>query len=156
MVKKEEEHEHLGVLGYKVRSSRSQEVALKLKQLEAMMGNVQQDGLAHFAMDTVHYQWNLMIGGVIRTTITTTTASASRPVILVDTQNNGVHLVHSLMACAEAIKNSKFTIAEALVKQIGFLAVSQAGAMRKVATYFANTLVRWIYRLRVNLANHTH
>ncbi|KAH0937986.1 hypothetical protein HID58_005447 [Brassica napus] len=148
MVKKEEEHEHLGVLGYKVRSSRSQEVALKLKQLEAMMGNVQQDGLAHFAMDT--------IGGVIRTTITTTTASASRPVILVDTQNNGVHLVHSLMACAEAIKNSKFTIAEALVKQIGFLAVSQAGAMRKVATYFANTLVRWIYRLRVNLANHTH
>ncbi|CAG7892877.1 unnamed protein product [Brassica rapa] len=115
-----------------------------------MMGNVQENGLAHFAMDT-------KIGGVIGTTITTTTASDStRPVVLVDVQDNGVHLVHSLMACAEAIKNSKFTIAEALVKQIGFLVVSQARAMRKVAMYFAKALARWIYRLRVNLANHTH
>ena len=60
MVKKEEDDE--SVLGYKVRSLESEmaEVALKLKQLEAMMGNVQENGLAHFAMDTVHYQWNLM------------------------------------------------------------------------------------------------
>jgi len=45
-------------------------------------------------------------------------------------------VVHLLMACAEA-----------LVKQIRFLAVSQAGAMRKVATYFAEALARKIYRL---------
>ncbi|KAF3555168.1 hypothetical protein F2Q69_00012445 [Brassica cretica] len=88
------------------------------------------------------------IGGIIGTTITTTTASEStRPVILVNSQDNGVRLVHALMACAEAVQTSNLMLAEALVKQIGFLAGSQAGAMRKVATYFAGTLARRIYRL---------
>ncbi|KAF8090568.1 hypothetical protein N665_0472s0001 [Sinapis alba] len=238
MVKEEEDDELLGVLGYKVRSSEMAEVALKLEQLETMMGNVQEDGLAHLATDTVHYnpaelyswldnmlselnppvasgsnglnqilpspeinnsfftgggdydlkaipgnaicqrsnqfavdsssnQYNkrlkpcsspdsmvtspspaVQVGGVVGTTVTTTTASEStRPVILVDSQDNGVRLVHALMACAEAVQNSNLTLAEALVKQIGFLAVSQAGAMRKVATYFAEALARRIYRL---------
>ncbi|CDY36236.1 BnaC07g20900D [Brassica napus] len=212
MVKEEEDDELLGVLGYKVRSSEMAEVALKLEQLETMMGNVQEDGLAHLATDTVHYNpaelysWldNMLTelnppaasgssgdydlkaipgsaicrgsnqfavdslnnkrlkpcsspdsmvtspspAGVIGTTVTTTTASEStRPLILVDSQDNGVRLVHALMACAEAVQSSNLTLAEALVKQIGFLAVSQAGAMRKVATYFAEALARRIYRL---------
>ncbi|KAJ4901319.1 DELLA protein RGA [Raphanus sativus] len=231
MVKEEEEEddELLGVLGYKVRSSEMAEVALKLEQLETMMGNVQEDGLAHLATDTVHYnpaelyswldnmltelnppattgsnglnqinnsfftgggdydlkaipgsaicqrsnssstpnQYNkrlkpcpspdsmvtspspaVQIGGIVGTTVTTTTVSEStRPLILVDSQDNGVRLVHALMACAEAVQSGNLTLAEALVKQIGFLAVSQAGAMRKVATYFAEALARRIYRL---------
>nr|AZL47126.1 DNA binding transcription factor protein [Panax ginseng] len=71
----------------------------------------------------------------------------SRSVVLVDSQENGVRLVHTLMACAEAVQQNKLKVAEALVKQIGFLAVSQIGAMRKVATYFAEALARRIYRL---------
>ena len=70
-----------------------------------------------------------------------------RPMVLVDSQENGVRLVHTLMACAEAVQRDDAKLAEALVKQIGFLAVSQAGAMRKVATYFAEALARRIYRL---------
>lgn len=258
MVVKEEEDggnmddELLAVLGYKVRSSEMADVALKLEQLETMMGNVQEDGLSHLATDTVHYNpselytWldsmlselnpppaasgsngldpidnsfltgagdsstitssiggfpasdydlkaipgnaiyrrsnqfaidsssssnqnnkrlkscsspdsmvtstspAAQIGGVIGTTVTTTTTAAAestRAVILVDSQENGVRLVHALMACAEAIQKNNPTLAEALVKQIGFLAVSQAGAMRKVATYFAEALARRIYRL---------
>jgi len=72
---------------------------------------------------------------------------STRPVVLVDSQENGIRLVHLLMACAEAVQESNFTLAEALVKQIGFLAVSQAGVMRKVATYFAEALARRIYKL---------
>ncbi|KAL1219496.1 DELLA protein RGA2 [Cardamine amara subsp. amara] len=245
MVKEEEDggnmdDELLAVLGYKVRSSEMAEVALKLEQLETMMGNVQEDGLSQFATDTVHYNPSELctwldsmlselnpssdpilpspeinnsfltgasdydlkvipgnaiyrrsnqfaidsssssssnqtvnnqnkrlkpcsspdsmittnstapqIGTTVTTTATTTTAAAesTRAVILVDSQENGVRLVHALMACAEAIQNNNLTIAEALVKQIGFLAVSQAGAMRKVATYFAEALARRIYRL---------
>lgn len=67
--------------------------------------------------------------------------------VLVDSQENGVRLVHSLMACAEAVQESNFKLAEVLVKQVGVLAVSQIGAMRKVATYFAEALARRIYRL---------
>ncbi|XP_010513882.1 PREDICTED: DELLA protein RGA [Camelina sativa] len=270
MVKEEEDggnmDELLAVLGYKVRSSEMAEVALKLEQLETMMGNVQEDGLSQLATDTVHYNpselysWldNMLtelnpppgaaasnvcldpiltspeivnnnnnsfltaaggdssriipasdydlkvipgnaiyqqrsqfaidssssssnnnqnkrlkscsspdsmvtststatqIGGVIGTTVMTTTtttkaapatAESTRSVILVDSQDNGVRLVHALMACAEAVQQNNLTIAEALVKQIGCLAVSQAGAMRKVATYFAEALARRIYRL---------
>nr|ALG02537.1 DELLA protein GAIP-B [Hevea brasiliensis] len=72
---------------------------------------------------------------------------STRPVVLVDSQENGIRLVHLLMACAEAVQENNLTVAEALVKQIGFLAISQAGAMRKVATYFAEALARRIYRL---------
>ncbi|KAI6677160.1 hypothetical protein NL676_037956 [Syzygium grande] len=72
---------------------------------------------------------------------------STRPVVLVDSQENGVRLVHALMACAEAVQQSNLGIAEALVKQIGFLAISQAGVMRKVATFFAEALARRIYRV---------
>ncbi|CAH2056732.1 unnamed protein product [Thlaspi arvense] len=75
------------------------------------------------------------------------TVESSRPVVLVDSQENGIRLVHALMACAEAVQQDNLKLAEALVKQIGFLAVSQAGVMRKVATYFAEALARRIYRL---------
>ncbi|KAF3501164.1 hypothetical protein F2Q69_00041851 [Brassica cretica] len=204
-VKEEEDggnmDELLAVLGYKVRSSEMAEVALKLEQLETMMGNVQEDGLSNLATDTVHYNpselysWldNMLTefnppppeinssflagaggsdydlkaipGNAIYarsnqfaidsssssnqagTTVTTTTIESTRSMVLVDSQENGVRLVHALMACAEAIQNNDLSIAEALVKQIGFLAVSQAGAMRKVATYFAEALARRIYRL---------
>ncbi|KAL3501910.1 hypothetical protein ACH5RR_036359 [Cinchona calisaya] len=79
--------------------------------------------------------------------IATVTTTTSRPVVVVGSQENGIRLVHALMACAEAVHQENMTLAEALVKQIGFLAVSQAGAMRKVATYFAEALARRIYRL---------
>ncbi|KAK1413701.1 hypothetical protein QVD17_35478 [Tagetes erecta] len=68
-------------------------------------------------------------------------------VVLVDSQENGIRLVHTLMACAEAVQQEKFTLAENLVKQAGMLAVSQAGAMRKVATCFTEALARRIYGL---------
>lgn len=71
----------------------------------------------------------------------------ARSVVLVDSQENGIKLVHTLMACAEAVQQDNLKLAEALVKQIGFLAVSQTGAIRKVATYFAQGLARRIYGL---------
>ncbi|XWS69350.1 hypothetical protein CRYUN_Cryun04dG0171800 [Craigia yunnanensis] len=74
-------------------------------------------------------------------------AESTRPVVLVDSQENGIRLVHTLMACAEAVQQNNFNLAEALVKQIGFLAASQAGAMSKVATCFAEALAQRIYRL---------
>lgn len=76
------------------------------------------------------------------------TAESTRALVLVDSQENGVRLVHALLACAEAVQKDNLALAEALVKQIGFLAVSQIGAMKKVATYFAEALARRIYRLR--------
>lgn len=69
----------------------------------------------------------------------------TRPVVLVDTQETGVRLVHTLMACAEAIQQENLKLAEALVKHISLLASLQTGAMRKVASYFAQALARRIY-----------
>ncbi|KAL6993234.1 hypothetical protein U1Q18_011349 [Sarracenia purpurea var. burkii] len=73
--------------------------------------------------------------------------STTRPMVLVDSQERGVRLVHTLMACAEAVQQDNLKLADALVKHIGLLAVSQAGAMRKVATYFAEALARRIYKI---------
>ncbi|KAI3497827.1 hypothetical protein L1887_33401 [Cichorium endivia] len=73
--------------------------------------------------------------------------ASSNSVVLVDSQENGIRLVHTLMACAEAVQQENLSLAENLVKQAGMLAVCQAGAMRKVATYFAEALARRIYRL---------
>lgn len=70
-----------------------------------------------------------------------------RPVVLVDSQEKGIRLVHALMACAEAVQQDNLKAGEALVKQIGLLAASQAGAMRKVATCFAQALEQRIYRI---------
>lgn len=75
------------------------------------------------------------------------TPESTRPIVLADSQENGIRLVHALMACAEAVQQNNLTLAEAFVKQIGFLAVSQAGAMGKVATHFAEALARRIYGL---------
>ncbi|PON41413.1 DELLA transcription factor [Parasponia andersonii] len=72
-------------------------------------------------------------------------AESIRAVVVVDSQEAGVRLVHTLMACAEAVQQDKLKLADALVKHIGILAASQAGAMRKVATYFAEALARRIY-----------
>ncbi|KAK1551260.1 hypothetical protein Q3G72_032989 [Acer saccharum] len=74
-------------------------------------------------------------------------SESTRPVMVVDSQEAGVQLVHTLMACAEAIQQENLKLADALVKHIGLLAASQAGAMRKVATYFAEALARRIYRI---------
>ncbi|XP_055828903.1 DELLA protein GAI [Solanum dulcamara] len=75
------------------------------------------------------------------------TDSSARPVVLVDSQETGVRLVHTLMACAEAVQQENLNVADALVRHIGILAVSQSGAMRKVATYFAEALARRIYKI---------
>ncbi|KAL2333229.1 hypothetical protein Fmac_014442 [Flemingia macrophylla] len=76
---------------------------------------------------------------------TVTVSEPTRPVVLVDSQETGVRLVHTLMACAEAVQQENLKLADALVKHVGLLAASQAGAMRKVASYFAQALVRRIY-----------
>uniref|UniRef100_A0A5B7A4F3 DELLA protein n=1 Tax=Davidia involucrata TaxID=16924 RepID=A0A5B7A4F3_DAVIN len=75
------------------------------------------------------------------------TVESTRPVVLVDSQETGIQLVHTLMACAEAVQQDNLKLADALVKHVGLLAVSQAGAMRKVATYFAEALARRIYKI---------
>ncbi|KAI3817286.1 hypothetical protein L1987_11075 [Smallanthus sonchifolius] len=79
----------------------------------------------------------------------TAASSSTNPnaIVLVDSQENGIRLVHTLMACAEAVQKDEIQLAETLVKQAGILAASQAGAMRKVAAYFAEALARRIYRL---------
>ncbi|XP_061370206.1 DELLA protein 1-like isoform X9 [Gastrolobium bilobum] len=76
-----------------------------------------------------------------------TMSEPTRPVVLVDSQETGVRLVHTLMACAEAVQQENLKLADTLVKHIGLLAASQAGAMRKVASYFAQALARRIYRI---------
>ncbi|XP_061370205.1 DELLA protein 1-like isoform X8 [Gastrolobium bilobum] len=76
-----------------------------------------------------------------------TVSEPTRPVVLVDSQETGVRLVHTLMACAEAVQQENLKLADTLVKHIGLLAASQAGAMRKVASYFAQALARRIYRI---------
>ncbi|KAL0735672.1 hypothetical protein Bca4012_011882 [Brassica carinata] len=65
----------------------------------------------------------------------------------VDSQETGVRLVQALVACAEAVQRENLILADALVKRVGSLAASQAGAMGKVATYFAEALARRIYRI---------
>ncbi|XP_047261578.1 uncharacterized protein LOC124895179, partial [Capsicum annuum] len=55
----------------------------------------------------------------------------TQSVVLIDSQYNVVRLVHTLMACEEVIQQEEMKLAEAFLKQIAFLAVSQAGAMRK-------------------------
>ncbi|KAM0823167.1 hypothetical protein ACQ4PT_071045 [Festuca glaucescens] len=70
------------------------------------------------------------------------------PVVVADTQEAGIRLVHALLACAEAVQQENFSAAEALVKQIPLLAASQGGAMRKVAAYFGEALARRVFRFR--------
>ncbi|KAK9062165.1 hypothetical protein SSX86_019351 [Deinandra increscens subsp. villosa] len=70
-----------------------------------------------------------------------------RPVVLVDSQEAGIRLVHTLMACAEAVQHNDMKLADALVKHVGILVASQAGAMGKVATYFAGALAQRIYKI---------
>ncbi|CAH1436964.1 unnamed protein product [Lactuca virosa] len=70
-----------------------------------------------------------------------------KPVVLVDSQEVGIRLVHTLMACAEAVQQDNLKLADALVKHVGLLAASQAGAMGKVATYFAGALAQRIYKI---------
>ncbi|TKY47402.1 DELLA protein GAI [Spatholobus suberectus] len=74
-----------------------------------------------------------------------TVSEPTRPVVLNDSQETGVRLVHTLMACAEAVQQENPKLADALVKHVGILAASQAGAMRKVASYFAQALAHRIY-----------
>ncbi|XP_027336193.1 DELLA protein GAI-like isoform X2 [Abrus precatorius] len=78
-------------------------------------------------------------------TETETETESTRPVVLVDSQVTGVRLVHTILACAEAVQQENLKLADTLVKHIGLLAASQAGAMRKVASYFAQALARRIY-----------
>nr|XP_043631676.1 DELLA protein GAI-like [Erigeron canadensis] len=70
-----------------------------------------------------------------------------RQVVLVDSQEAGIRLVHTLMACAEAVQQENMKLADALVKHVGLLAAAQAGAMGKVATYFAGALAQRIYKM---------
>ncbi|XP_076911464.1 DELLA protein GAI-like [Bidens hawaiensis] len=73
--------------------------------------------------------------------------SPTRPVMLVDSQEAGIRLVHTLMACAEAVQQNELKLADALLKHVGMLVASQTGAMAKVATYFAGALAQRIYKI---------
>uniref|UniRef100_A0AAU8EHG8 DELLA protein n=1 Tax=Dioscorea oppositifolia TaxID=569628 RepID=A0AAU8EHG8_9LILI len=74
-------------------------------------------------------------------------AATGPPVVIVDSQEAGIRLVHALMACADAVQQDNMKAADALLKQISVLAASQGGAMRKVASYFAQALAGRIYRI---------
>nr|AHN60570.1 DOGAI [Dendrobium hybrid cultivar] len=74
-------------------------------------------------------------------------SSTNSVLVMVDSQEAGIRLVHALLACAESLQQENYKAADAILKQISILASSQAGAMRKVAGYFAEALARRIYRL---------
>ncbi|KAL7610427.1 hypothetical protein Lser_V15G11664 [Lactuca serriola] len=76
------------------------------------------------------------------------TSNNPNAVVLVDSQDNGIRLVHTLLACARAVHEQQIQMAENLVKHAGMLAVSQPGPMKKVAGYFSEALARRIYRVR--------
>ncbi|KAJ6848187.1 putative DELLA protein SLR1 [Iris pallida] len=165
--------ELLAALGYKVRSSDMSDVARKLDHLDTAMGT---NAAGHHHDDTVHYNpsdlstWlDNMLSEInappLPPPTTTTTSQLNRkktrtssssvathslrpppPPILIDPQETGVRLVHTLMACAEAVEQGSYAAAGALLKQVPSLAASQAGAMRKVAGYFAEALGRRVYR----------
>lgn len=93
-----------------------------------------------------------MDGGRTRSSVVEAAPPATQgsavPVVVMDTQEAGIRLVHALLACAEAVQQENFSAADALVKQIPMLASSQGGAMRKVAAYFGEALARRVYRFR--------
>ncbi|KAG6410410.1 hypothetical protein SASPL_128469 [Salvia splendens] len=167
--------ELFAVLGYNVKSSDMAELAQKIQHLEQLMEQDDLSPLAshttHYNPSDLSSWLQSMISALNPTPdfdsdLTAIPGKAVCPspqspllkklklstpvtesIVMIDSQENGIRLVHSLMACAEAVQRENFKLAEALVKNIGFLAVSQAGAMRKVATYFAEALARRIYRL---------
>nr|CCG14222.1 gibberellin DELLA protein [Cucumis sativus] len=223
-VEEEEDHDkHLAALGYNVRLSDMADVALKLEQLDMVMGLSEEDGISHLSSNTVHYNpsdvssWvqsmlaelntPLQSQGIIHdpvlaiaestsfsvaadftddseydlraipgvaafpqidssnprkrfkksdseslpvtascSTSSSSSSEPSRSVVLVDSAETGVRLVHSLLACADAVDTNNLNLAEALLKHIRFLVEAQAGAMRKVAGYFAQALTSRIYR----------
>ncbi|XP_010453948.1 PREDICTED: DELLA protein RGL3-like [Camelina sativa] len=77
-------------------------------------------------------------------------SESTRSVVLIE--ETGIRLVQALVACAEAVQQENLSLADALVKRVGSLAASQAGAMGKVATYFAEALARRIYRIHPSSA----
>ncbi|KAM7519800.1 hypothetical protein LguiB_018762 [Lonicera macranthoides] len=110
----------------------------KLKSSGSEFGSA--SGTSGFGTDTVSLPMEV---GMVSPPVA---AEPPRPV-MVDSQETGIRLVHTLMACAEAVQQDNLKLADALVKHIVYLAVSQAGAMRKVATYFAEALARRIYKI---------
>ncbi|KAJ4975469.1 hypothetical protein NE237_000575 [Protea cynaroides] len=50
-----------------------------------------------------------------------TPIKSARPVLLVDSQENGIRLIHGLMACALAVEHDNLKLAEAPVQQIQIL-----------------------------------
>ncbi|KAG0482786.1 hypothetical protein HPP92_010870 [Vanilla planifolia] len=74
-------------------------------------------------------------------------SEVSSSMVMVDTQEVGIRLVHALLACAEAVQQENYKAADVLIQQISNLSSSQGGAMRKVAGYFAEALARRIYRV---------
>ncbi|KFK41051.1 hypothetical protein AALP_AA2G079000 [Arabis alpina] len=169
--------ELLVVLGYKVRSADMADVAHKLEQLEMVLGDGishLSDDIVHYNPSDLsgwvdnmlsdldptpnqdksdhdsEYDLSAIPGSAAyprgkRTRVESD--STTRSVLILDSQETGVRLVHALLACAEAVQQNDLKLADALVKHVGLLASSQAGAVRKVATYFAEGLARRIYRI---------
>ena len=59
-------------------------------------------------------------------------------------ESSGVQLVHSLLACAEAVQRGNLHLAEETLRRIQMLG-SPPGPMRKVAAHFVEALARRIY-----------
>ncbi|GLJ22620.1 hypothetical protein SUGI_0425580 [Cryptomeria japonica] len=59
--------------------------------------------------------------------------------------NSGIKLVHTLMACAEAVQSNNPLVSQEMLRQIKLLSATTGGAMGKVAQYFSEALLKRIY-----------
>ncbi|KAI7740601.1 hypothetical protein M8C21_026320 [Ambrosia artemisiifolia] len=135
--------ELLAMLGYKVKSADMVDVAQKIEHLEGVLNN--DDDIINPPLKK-HKSNN---NNNSSSSSSSSPSSVSNPnnnnnninnnnnnqVVIVDSQENGIRLVHTLMACAEAVQQENYKLAENLVAQAGMLAVAQAGAMRKMHFY---------------------
>lgn len=90
------------------------------------------------------------IESIPTTTVAKEISSTNPVVVMIDSQEAGIRLVHALLACAESLQQKNYKAADAILKHISILTSSQAGAMRKVAGYFTEALARRIYHLHPN------
>lgn len=69
-------------------------------------------------------------------------------------ENNGIQLVHSLLACAESIQRGNLSFAEETLRRIELLSLPP-GPMGKVATHFIGALTRRIYGVASSSGNNS-
>ncbi|KAK4490415.1 hypothetical protein RD792_001092 [Penstemon davidsonii] len=70
--------------------------------------------------------------------------------VLVDSQEPGVRLVHTLMACAEAVQHNNMKLANALVKHVGVISSFTNRSYEKSCYLFRRGFGRKIYKIYPN------